>query len=230
MKQMVDLIFYASKLLHDVEEMAEKSHYIGHGVDPIFLASDTAKVPDDIADIPKPIVGFHGVLEFHIDAALLKYLFIKHPKISFVFIGPVNSKKKTQYLKEFTNFHMLGQKEFNTLPGYLNYFDVAILPYETNPWTYSCSPLKLYEYLAVGLPTVSVDLPEIQVHKQFIHIANGFTEFSDMILTSLSNESDRAKQKDYAANHLWQNKVDRMLQIMQDQYRKKVRSSLNPDL
>ncbi len=215
LKKRVNLIFYASKFLFEKTDFITKSHYIGHGFDPVFLKCDEYILPDDIKKIPKPIVGFHGIFNFHSDEELLDFLLMKHPNISFVFVGPIHFKK-AHFLKHYSNFYNLGQKKFIELPGYLKGFDLAILPYKINEMTNVCSPLKLYEYLASGLPILSTDIPEVHVHENYINIAKNKEEFSMLIPKLLLYKHNKKHQREYAKNHLWEKKVDYMIQAIQN--------------
>lgn len=205
-KSIVDIIFYASRYLYNTGGYRDKSFYIGHGFDPIFLNHDKFPLPEDMRSIPKPIVGFHGILNFHTNVRLLEMVVKKNSSISFVFVGAL-SLRKVRYLYKYENLHFLGQKRLKELPGYLNYFDLAILPYRKIPMTNACSPLKLYEYLACGIPILSEDIPEVHMHKEYIHIAKNEEHFCRLIPELLSKKSDRSRQKKYAEDHLWPKKV-----------------------
>ncbi len=218
LKKTVDLIFYASKFLFEKGGYANKSHYIGHGFDPIFLNYNHYTIPEDMRIIPKPIIGFHGIFSFHSDEQLLEFLIKEHPDISFVFVGPVYLEE-AKILSEYDNYFFLGQKKLEELPGYLNCFDLSILPYKKIPMTNACSPLKLYEYLACGLPILSVDIPGVHVHKDYIYIAENKEEFSSLIPELLSRKHDYNRQKDYAKQHLWPKKVDLMIKTIRKKYR-----------
>lgn len=209
----VNYIFYASNYLYKNAKYSSKSYYVGHGFDPIFLKCGEYAIPKDLATIPKPIIGFHGIFNFHTDEKLLEYLFENHPNISFVFVGPFCSPK-ANYLKKYKNFYTLGQKEFKDLPGYIKGFDVAILPYTKSDMTTVCSPLKLYEYLASGVKIVSVNIPEVHVHRDYIKIANSNEEFSQLIVNSLSGTIAKSEQIAYAREHLWSKKVSYMSGII----------------
>ena len=65
-------------------------------------------------------------------------------------------------LRSLENVHFLGGKPVDALPGYLKALDVALIPYKLNELTRNIFPLKLYEYLAAGLPIVAAALPELE--------------------------------------------------------------------
>ena len=214
-KRIVDIVFYSSKYLHSIGGYLGKSFYVGHGCDSIFLDLTKYQIPYDIKHIPKPIVGFHGILNFHTDESLLHNIAKTFPSISFVFVGPVASCT-AHLLDNYPNFYFLGQKEFPELPSYLKCFDLAILPYKKIPMSDACSPLKLYEYLACGIPILSTDIRECHVHEEYLYIAKDCSEFSDFIPRLLSTKHDFSRQKAYAQRHLWSNKIEQMIRLIDE--------------
>ncbi len=107
-------------------------------------------MPDD-----KPIVGFYGSLSGWIDIELLIKTAKTMPGTNFVFIGPVNTD--TQGLDEMPNVFMLGPKPHHQLPGYVQHFRVAMLPFRDTPQIRACNPLKLREYMASGVAIAATD-------------------------------------------------------------------------
>jgi glycosyltransferase involved in cell wall biosynthesis len=67
-------------------------------------------------------------------------------------------------LKARSNVHVLGPRPYRDLPLYQAQMDVNTLTYRTDPggWWTDLSPLKLYEYLAVGRPVVGASLEVLQ--------------------------------------------------------------------
>ena len=71
------------------------------------------------------------------------------------------------------NVHWLGQKPHEEIPRYGSGFDVALMPWLDNEWIRSCNPIKMKEYLALGLPVVSTDFPEVRHYADVIRVAAG---------------------------------------------------------
>jgi glycosyltransferase involved in cell wall biosynthesis len=88
------------------------------------------------------------------------------------------------------NVHVLGQKPYAALPGYCRGFDVGIIPFLQNELTVRANPLKLREYLAAGLPVVSIPLPEVARYDGLIHLANGREAFVAAIEAALAERSE----------------------------------------
>src|SRR6185436_7193969 len=77
-----------------------------------------------------------------------------------VFIGPVRRvhtsiRTPLERLAALPNVHLLGERPLETLPGYVQHMDVALLPYKRNAYTDAINPMKFYEALAAGTPVVA---------------------------------------------------------------------------
>ena len=168
-----DITIYANQTLMN-EELAltgERAMHLDHGVDSEhFDFSKLEKEPADLAAIPKPRIGFFGNLRsFMVDFALFTKLAEEIPEAQIVLIG--DSQDSTAELTKFGNIHLLGKRPYSEVPSYGAFFDVALLPYQENEWIRYCNPIKLKEYLALGLSTVSTDFPEAHGYAQRIRIA-----------------------------------------------------------
>ncbi len=132
-----------------------------HGVDFDHFASawrQTLPLPTDITEIPRPILGFFGLIHHWIDVTLIADVARLRPHYHFVLIG--DCKSDVGVLNCCDNVYLLGRKPYSLLPAYCRAFDVALLPFVRSPMTRAVNPIKLLEYLAAGLPVVSTSLPE----------------------------------------------------------------------
>jgi glycosyltransferase involved in cell wall biosynthesis len=85
------------------------------------------------------------------------------PEISFVLIGPDHLAR--QRLRPLKNLHLLGRRPYSDLPAYLHQADVGLIPFDVVGHPHlvrSVHPLKLYEYMACGLPVVATEWAELQ--------------------------------------------------------------------
>jgi hypothetical protein len=104
----------------------------------------------------------------------------RRPQYSFVLIGPV-TLDRIGGLKNLSNVHLLGEKPYRELPGYLRHFAVCTLPFRMNKLTRSVDPVKVYEYLSQGKPVVSTPLPDLFPISGLLYFAEGPEEFARQI-------------------------------------------------
>jgi glycosyltransferase involved in cell wall biosynthesis len=158
-----DLVFVASEtLLAPKSRLNPETHLSPHGVDfaHFVRAQDPAlPIPEDIAALPRPIVGFFGLIERWIDLGLVDYLAEQRPGWTFLMIGRVAVPDAE--VPRRPNLVYLGARPYQALPAYGKAFAAAIIPYHLTPQVLHANPLKLREYLAMGKPIVSVSTPEI---------------------------------------------------------------------
>lgn len=116
--------------------------------------------PADQAAIPRPRLGFSGVIDERMDLDLLAALADAHPEWHLVMLGPV-VKIKEQNLPRRPNIHYLGQKSYKDLPAFLSHWDVCLLPFARNEATRFISPTKTLEYMAAGKMIVSTPITDV---------------------------------------------------------------------
>ena len=129
--------------------------------------------------LPKPRMGYAGVIDERIDLDLIREVAERRPDWQIVMIGPV-VKIDPATLPRLANIHWLGMKDYGDLPRYFAGWDVAMMPFAMNDSTRFISPTKTPEYLAAGLPVVST--PVRDVVRQYgdiglVRIATGAGEF-----------------------------------------------------
>jgi glycosyltransferase involved in cell wall biosynthesis len=193
-----DLVLTSSeRLCADRSAINPNTRFVTHGVnvDHFAQALDPGiQTPADLRDLPRPIIGFFGLLADWVDLDLVRATALACPRWSFVLVG----KQATGMgaVRGLPNVHLLGQKPYTLLPAYCRGFDVGIIPFRTNDLTLRANPLKLREYLAAGLPVVSTPLPEVARYRPFVHLAEGAGGFIEAITAALAERSpslDRAR-------------------------------------
>jgi UDP-galactopyranose mutase len=130
--------------------------------------------PLDQAPIPRPRLGFFGVIDERMDLNLLRSLADARPHWHIVMIGPT-VKIDAASLPARHNIHYLGAKTYDELPSYIGGWDVALLPFARNEATQFISPTKTPEYLAAGRPIVSTSIRDVvrpYGHEQLARIAD----------------------------------------------------------
>ncbi|TWP50955.1 glycosyltransferase [Lentzea tibetensis] len=182
-----DHVLYVSRALQEEEQRltGERACFIDHGVDLEHFTMRTA-LPADLASIPGPRIGFFGSLDdYLVDFDLLERVAAEFPDASLVLIGDATCSME-RYDK-FSNVHWLDFKSYEEIPGYGSGFDVALMPWLDNDWIKHANPIKMKEYLALGLAVVSTDFPEVERYSDVIRVAGDHTAFVDQIRRTLAD-------------------------------------------
>jgi glycosyltransferase involved in cell wall biosynthesis len=169
--------------------------------------------------IKKPILGFLGTIQYWIDFDLIRFIAFKNPGWSIVMIGPIGRLAEIEKIKSLPNVYLLGRKPYQEVPNYVKAFDVCLNPYKIDEVSKSCSPLKLYEYLASGKPIVSVDMPEARKFKNLIEIGLDYEDFLEKIQKVLDClPEDKAKIEmriREAEKHSWDSRFLELEKILE---------------
>jgi len=161
-----DVVFTGGSSLYEAKKDRHDSvHCFPSSVDRAHFCKARAHQfdPADQEDLPKPRLGFYGVIDERFDIDLLAQVAEMRPNWSFVMVGPV-VKIAEEDLPRRPNIHYLGGKTYNQLPAYLSGWDVALMPFAMNESTQFISPTKTPEYLAGGKPVVSTPIKDVVRH------------------------------------------------------------------
>jgi glycosyltransferase involved in cell wall biosynthesis len=166
----------------------------------------------DIKNLPRPIIGYSGLISERLDLDLIQHLAQTHPEWSITLVGQIDNRncaKKINLLKKFKNIYFLGRKKIVQIPSYVKAFDLGIIPYEINEQSKNISPLKLYDYLAAGIPIVISDLPAAHEFKEVIYIADNKEKFTVAIENALASDNETLfiKRRNFASENTWDERV-----------------------
>jgi uncharacterized SAM-binding protein YcdF (DUF218 family) len=133
-------------------------------------------------------------------------------------IGPVQTDVSA--LEACGNVRLLGKRPHAEVPRYIKAFDVALIPYEFSDYTASVYPTKLNEYLAMGVPVVSTDLPEIRRfnddHGDIVAVAQDAEAFVGAIEHAVADTSTATVERrlEVARENSWQRRIARMSSLI----------------
>ena len=214
-----DLVIVSADKLHESKKhFNENTFVIRHGVDFVHFrtALDAAtEIPAEIVNLPKPIIGFHGLLADWVDFELIKKTAEHFAKGSVVLIGKitVDAERKIKILDNVKNIHFLGRKPYAELPAYCKGFDVALNPFEISELTLAANPLKVREYLAAGLEVVSTDIPEVKI-LSYCRIGETHDGFIRQIEEVLANPKSKYEISDSIKAESWEARIEELRFIM----------------
>jgi 2-polyprenyl-3-methyl-5-hydroxy-6-metoxy-1,4-benzoquinol methylase len=209
-----DVITVVSKRLYDiVNTQFPKKHVLllPNAADfEHFCDAKNFPPPPEISNIPKPILGFMGSIASWIDVSLIRKVAGLRPDWSIVLLG-------NDYLgvdaifADCPNVLFLGRKFYHELPPYVGQFTVGMVPFEVRDMTHSSSPIKMYEYLAAGVPVISTPIQEA-VDCTYISTGTTATEWIENIESILSISPDELKA--FAQKESWEARVKKIEPVL----------------
>jgi glycosyltransferase involved in cell wall biosynthesis len=208
--EIADFVIVSSHKLYAAKaKINPRCALVRHGVDfhHFRKALDPATpVPDDIGHLPRPVIGYFGLIaQDWIDLPLLMDVANAFPNSSLAMLG--KSTMDLSPLTKLPNVHLLGRKPYDSLPNYCKAFDVAIIPFPINEATLNSNPLKAREYLAAGLPVVSTAIPEVRVLNQ-CRVAETHEQFINGIRAALSDPGSKAARSNSVRDQGWDARLD----------------------
>ena len=217
------IITTANNLYSEVLTKRDDGVYlVPNGVDyaHFHITRDKEFLPNDIQSIIEkrnPIVGYFGALASWFDYELVKYLAINRPEYHIVLIG-VNYDNSLDIsgIDTIENIHYLGIKEYSILPKCAVWFDVSIIPFVLNDITKSTSPIKIFEYMALGTPIVTTDLDECKKYKSVL-IGRDYQEFVEKVDEAITLRGDNQYLlvlDQEARENTWEKRADAISQII----------------
>lgn len=216
----------------ELKRLCERYHSPVHifpfGVNPeIFLsAEETSSVPQEIGSLKRPIVGYCGGIHRHVDYRLVRELAVRRPDWSLVFVGPIQTDIST--VEGFKNVFFLGEKAHSEIPYYIKSFDVCLVPYLLSEYTSTVYPTKMNEYLILGKPVVSTNLPEVRDFnarfRNVIRIGRTYDEFENFVLSAMTedNGKERKIRREVALENSWERRIEEMCTILEENLNRKI--------
>jgi glycosyltransferase involved in cell wall biosynthesis len=176
-------------------------------------ALDDGPVDPALAALPGPRIVFTGaIVATKLDVDLLLDLARSRPDWSFALVGPVGAgdpSTDVSPLRSVPNVHLLGLRPYDDLPTVLRGADAALIPYALNELTASIFPMKVYEYLAAGLPVVATPLPSLRNVEGIVTAEDaGSTAARLEELLQSDGPAAREERSRIAAGHSWDARID----------------------
>jgi uncharacterized SAM-binding protein YcdF (DUF218 family) len=218
-----DLVFVTSEKLRErAAEFSGQVHLFPFGVnfrefEQVRKGSDG--VPAEIRKLPHPVVGYVGGVHRWIDQELLATVAERMSDASFVLVGPAQTD--VSLLARCPNIHLLGAQSHADVARYIKGFDVGIVPYCLSEYTANVYPTKLNEYLAMGIPVVATDLPEIRrfnvEHSDVLAVAEDAKTFGAAIREAIDQNSPAETERriEVARQNSWEQRIARMSELIE---------------
>jgi teichuronic acid biosynthesis glycosyltransferase TuaH len=189
---------------------------IGQGCELETFTSDKQAEPEDMVDIPRPIVGYCGAITaMRLDEELLAHIADSLPELSIVLVGPTDGVFEKSSLLDKKNVFFLGIKKPEQTPAYVHHFTLCINPQLINSLTIGNYPRKIDEYLASGKPVVASATQAMGMFSEHVSLCVTKEEFVFQIRKILTDPDCISEhlsniRREFALKHTWENSVGEM--------------------
>lgn len=193
-----------------------------HGVD---VTSFKPGVPPHAAleAIPRPRLGLVASLSDAVDVETLVRIARERPSWSLVIVGKSSftTREKELTFRELSglpNVHCLGFRPRSEIPSWINGFDVTLTCYDLKTWAPYNQPLKMYEYLACGLPVVSSDITAARELGDLVACADGPDSWVPTIERVLADNGPRQieRRAAFGRENNWEHRVAELHDMLLD--------------
>lgn len=203
-----DLVITTSMALQDAKKgWNPNTLLVPHGVEFTHFnraVTEAFPCPGELISIPRPRLGFFGLIRDWVDVDLLAKVATKRPEWHFVLIGDADSSADITQYRSIPNMHFLGRKKYDDLPAFCRHFDIGLIPFKVNDLTHAVNPIKLREYLAAGLPVISTPMPEVKQYSHFVEMINSPKEFEAAVIKCMvTKDADREKRVMAMGKETW---------------------------
>lgn len=203
---------YASKY-------TEHSYMVGQGCDTALFNDKIREIPipDDLTNIPKPIIGYVGFLTAkRLSTDIIMHMAMSHPEWSVVLVGPEDEHFQKSKLHDIKNVHFLGSRNPDDLPNYIKGFDICINPQVVNNATIGNYPRKVDEYLAMGKPVIATKTVAMEYFGEHTYLGDTKEDYVTLTEKALQENSEELMQSrhEYALSHSWETNVKEIWNAM----------------
>ena len=211
-----DVVFAGGPKIHRAKARhSDNCHAFGCGVDEKHFGiarNGAAVVPQDIAHLKGPMLGFFGVVDERMDYELLAAIADSEPSWQLVMVGP-RTKVEESALPQRPNIHWLGGRDYSQLPHYASRFDVCVMPFALNAATEYINPTKALEYMATGRPVVSSAIEDVALQfSNVAAVASSHAEFIAMCRRALTEPDPERLRRgiELARTNSWETIVKKL--------------------
>jgi teichuronic acid biosynthesis glycosyltransferase TuaH len=195
-----------------------ESYYIGQGCNfDLFNTDHSHPRPPELQNLSGPIIGYVGAVDTtRLDLRIIEIIATAKPSWNIVLVGPEDTVFASSSLHQLPNVHFTGRRPLESLPAFVEHFDVCLNPQLINTITKGNYPLKIDEYLAMGRPVVATRTPTMKLFEEYTWLADQPEDYPRLIETALQYDTveERNRRSAFAREHTWENSMKEVYKVI----------------
>lgn len=203
----VDAIIGTSDFIKSEKQLWNpKTYVVKNGVDYTVFGTHVKKL---VHERTNKTIGYIGSIDYRFDVDLMEEVIREMTNVFFEFIGDLRNVEVYKRLNGYANVTFKPPIAAHDVPAVLATYDLGIIPYTQIPINKNVYPLKINEYLAVGLPVVMTNFAVLPEFKDYVGFATTAKDFVALASTALSNDSVAAisARTAFAESNSWEHKA-----------------------
>ncbi|MBI9039861.1 glycosyltransferase [Lutibacter sp.] len=222
----VDGIITTSDFLNSEKKKFNKNSFVvKNGVDFNLFVPFAKKTVSKNTSTKK--IGYIGTLDQRFDIDMVEHSVKELPEVLFEFTGYLLNNTIVERLSKYPNVSFFGPIKANKVPELLAKYDLGIIPYIMDEVNKNIYPLKINEYLAVGVPVVMTAFANLTDFKDTVKVANTKELFKEHIINELANDNDSLIEERiaFAKQNSWEGRAVEFGNILDKFYTDKIQES-----
>lgn len=204
----IDAVIVTSDYLASQKNSYNSNLFIvKNGVD--FDLFRTAILNKPKQDIPK-VICYTGCIDHRFETEIVEYCIQNTPNYEYIFVGPINDKHVSEKISKYTNVKILPPVPPEQIPLIIYNSHVGIIPYTRTELNKNVYPLKINEYLALGIPVVMTNFAQIPEFEELVSIISDKESFLEKIIMEIQNDTIEKQQKriEFASKNSWDSRTE----------------------
>lgn len=211
----VDGIITTSDYLNiDKIKMNPKSYVVKNGVD---FEMFTQKAKTDIcSNRNRKRIGYIGSLDHRFDIDTMEFSISRMTDVDFEFTGDLRNQTIKERLDKYPNVKFFPPIPPYEVPELLSSYDLGVIPYTVNEVNKNIYPLKINEYLAVGVSVVLTSFAKLPEFEEIVRFSEDEKQFMDLLIDELQSDSKEKieMRKEFSSDNSWNNKADEFSEVL----------------
>ena len=210
-----DLIITTSEYLNSQKlKINTNSFVVKNGVD-FTTFNKYAKSQPNLNS--KKTVGYIGSLDSRFDIETIEFVIQNLDNFIFEFTGDLRNEQIKKRLSKYKNVSFFESVKPNEVAKLIAKYDVGIIPYIVNEVNKNIYPLKINEYLSVGVPVVMTNFALLSEFDEIISVSLNKEDFLKHLLNEVNMDSEnKIKQRiEFAKQNSWDSRTELFSDIIE---------------